>query len=51
MNGELEILAFNAGYLCPPFCNNLSNKNSLKEIETEKIGISIVEINEKITII
>lgn len=52
-NGEkYELLAFNLGFICPPFCNNLDSLKTKKSgIEIEKVGISVIKSGDKIIII
>ncbi len=50
--GKMEILAFNFGCICPPFCKSKihSSANGEFGIELEKIGISIIEEGERLII-
>jgi hypothetical protein len=51
-NGKSEILAFNLGEICPPFCTTgLPDDPWNISIEMEKIGITIVDTQDKILII
>lgn len=52
-DGKAEILAFNAGQLCPPWCGgNIGTPNDfLCGIEIEKIGIALVDGGNGIIVI
>lgn len=51
--GRSDILAFNFGNLCPPFCNPYLMQDSNKNfgMDLAKIGISIIEQSDKVIII
>lgn len=51
-DGIGEILAFNVGQLCPPWCgNDFPPEGGPYGIEMEKIGISILEQDNKIIVL
>lgn len=52
-DGKAEILAFNAGQLCPPWCGgNIGTAfDFLQGIEMEKIGITLVDGGNEIIVI
>ncbi len=52
--GNMEILAFNFGGICPPFCLPYQQPNDASfpgGIEMDKLGLSIIETSDGITII
>lgn len=51
--GRAEILAFNYGTLCPPFCSGYSqiSEDGLPGMDMSKIGISIIQQKDQIIVI
>jgi hypothetical protein len=53
-NGAKKILAFNFGSACPPYCSSdfpPDSDSGIFGIEMEKMGLSIIETSDGITII
>ncbi len=52
-NNISEILAFNYGDMCPPFCNHSNGTSIINQIQidTEKTGITLIESKKGILII